>query len=169
MGELDEFEGPADFPPPPVLPAYLGALLMQFSYADTATHFLIWRILGVTLADGRSLTGRLDTRPRINLLETLCERHIAVPSRKEQVLAATRALTYASEYRNMAAHGDWRTRKTGQLVCFSVQYDVPGEWPFAVKPVDLPELTAAAADCDKAMRNLWDVDAWLKVTPRGSW
>jgi hypothetical protein len=168
MDDLKDLEGPADYPPPPELPAYLGNLLMAFSYAETATHFLIWRILGATLADGRSLTARVDIAARLRLLEVLCERHIASAKRKEQLLSATKALAIASEYRNMAAHGDWRTKASGQLYCFSIRYEPP-EGDYGVKPVDLTELASAAADSHKAMRNLWDIDAWLKKTPRESW
>jgi len=141
---------------------------MAFSYAETATHFLIWRILGITLADGRSLTARLDTKARLRLLDALCERHIASSKRKEQLLAATKALTLASEYRNMAAHGDWRTKASGQLYCFSIQYEPP-DGDYGSKPVVLTELLSAATDSHEAIRNLWDIDAWLKETPRGAW
>ncbi|MEA2801745.1 MAG: hypothetical protein QOE49_1840 [Rhodospirillaceae bacterium] len=73
----------------------------------------------------------------------------------------------------MAAHGDWRTKKAGQLYCFSIQYDT-GEDPaesgrYGVKPCDLVELAGAAQDCRVATVELWAIDKWLKVTPRGSW
>lgn len=168
MDDLKDLEGPADYPPPPELPAYLGNLLMEFSYAETATHFLIWRILGVTLADGRSLTARVDIVPRLRLLDDLCERHIASSTRKKQLLAATKALAIASDYRNMAAHGDWRTKASGKLYCFSIRYEPP-EGDYGAKPVDLTELSSATEDSHNATLDLWDIDAWLKKTPRESW
>jgi hypothetical protein len=106
------------------------------------------------------------------LLNELCERHIKSKAQSARLLAGTKALLYASEFRNMAAHGDWRSNEHGRLYCFSVQYDAgdPGETgKYGVKPVNLSDLGSAAQDCQTATADFWAIDDWLKVTPRGSW
>ncbi len=168
MAEIPEASGPVDYPPPPELALIIGNLVMAFSCAETAMHHLTWRILGITLQDGRSLTGRLDAKPKLRLLEELCGRHLKSVGQVEKLLASTKALGMAAEYRNMAAHGDWRTNRAGELFCFSVQYD-PGGEGYAVKPCKLTELSAATQDSRTATVALWEIDSWLKETPRGSW
>ncbi len=171
MAESFEAVGRVEYPPPPFLAVAIGHLVMHFSYAETATQFLIWRILGVSFQDGRALTGRLDARPKRDLLNELCGRHIK-SSKAADILAATTALEHASSFRNLAAHGDWRCDEVGQLYSFSIIYDVgdPGETGlYGVKPVKLADLVAAAQDCQTATAALWAVDDWLKETPRESW
>jgi hypothetical protein len=68
MAEPSEPVGRADYPPPQHLAWIIGQLVMHFSYAETAMQFLIWRILGLSFLDGRALTGRLDFRPKLALL-----------------------------------------------------------------------------------------------------
>jgi hypothetical protein len=169
----DRFDKGISYKPPPELAHHIGELVMAFSYSQTAVHLLVWRLLRLSFLDGRALTGRYEASRLIALLEELCERHITKPIVKPRVLAATRALRFAAEYRNMAAHGEWRTNKQGRIYCFSVQYDAgadPAEAGlYGVKPCDIPELVSAAQDCWTATRELWAIDKWLKETPPASW
>jgi hypothetical protein len=157
----DRLDKGISYKPPPQLAHHIGELIMTFSYSQTAVQYLIWRILNLSFLDGRALTGRLDARPLITLPEELCERHIANPNVKPRVLVATKALRLAAQYRNMAAHGEWRTNREGQIYCFSVQYDAgadPAEAGlYGVKPGDISELIAATQDCWTATREIWAI------------
>jgi hypothetical protein len=112
----DRFGKGVNYPPPLELSHYIGELIMAFSYSQTAVQFLLWRIMRVTFLDGRALTGRLDARLLIALLEELCGRHLTKPNVKDRASAAIKALSLASQYRNMAAHGEWRTNEKGRSI-----------------------------------------------------
>jgi hypothetical protein len=90
--------GPVDYPPPPELAPLIGELVMAFSYSETAVQLLISRISGLSFLDGRALTGRLDAKPKLRLLEQLCERHMKSTVQASRVAAAVKALEAAVDY-----------------------------------------------------------------------
>jgi hypothetical protein len=122
--------------------AAIGHFLIRFSIADAALNYLIWHLMKLSDRDGMLLTGRLDTRPKVEILRKLVGTHIQDERTRKSVKTVLSHIEGCHPLRNDCAHGMWMSYR-GRV--FSASHRPSKKNPFhAVAAITLREMKKKA-------------------------
>jgi hypothetical protein len=89
----------------------IGKIMVAWAKLEAALQAAIWEFLGLHEEEGRLLTGRLDARPKIEMLGPLSEKFLPDGPFANALFEALGRIGELAEDRNFIAHGVWATLK----------------------------------------------------------
>jgi hypothetical protein len=87
----------------------VGMAVVYWGKLEAVLQDIIWRLLGVDLADGRVITARLDVRPKIEMIEALISRRVIAPHLTAELLDVLDLVQNRQRDRNFIVHASWAT------------------------------------------------------------
>lgn len=151
---------------PPMLLVAIGALLMEFSHLEITLNHLIWTILRLSTDDGKDLTVRLDTRPKLEILKEVSRRYIGSDRKVKTIKDASKRISELTMYRNACAHGMWYV-KNGHLTCSSYRWDAEDGF-VSTKHISLQQLADVTSEIVQIDHDLMRIELGLPHSLQGS-
>ena len=87
----------------------IGKIIVFWAKLEAALQVAIWGFLSIGEEEGRLLTGRLDARPKIEMLAPLAEKFLLDGPVAVSFFEALGRIGELAEDRNFIAHGVWAT------------------------------------------------------------
>jgi hypothetical protein len=86
----------------------VGRLIVEWSRLEGMLDDMIWTLTGLSFEDGRVLTGRMDAKTKIAILQVIAPRYLTDPTltKVEEALVLADSLR---DDRNFIMHGSWGT------------------------------------------------------------
>lgn len=85
-----------------------GRIIIAWGKLEAALEDLIWHFLDLSDDDGRIITARLDTRPKLEMLNVLAKRYLA-PRKATKLCNVLSLIGELQADRNFIVHGNWGT------------------------------------------------------------
>jgi hypothetical protein len=106
----------------------IGRVVVQWSKVEAGLNELIWRMLQLTIEDGRILTSRMDAQTKIAMLRKLGPRYLD-GGPLEDLQKALKLADNVRDDRNFIVHGTWGTLlPEGEPIALSIRAKAePGE------------------------------------------
>ena len=142
----------------------VASAIMAFSEMEMSAEHFIWDILGLSIDDGKLVTG-IETKEKIELAKKLSERYcLPIHPNNRTTAEAWSAIRNAIEARNKMAHGVWRMIDSTTPII--VSYRIPIELGrINSEHFPLERIEAVASLCLKA-KKLFDA-ACLRIATEG--
>lgn len=136
----------------------IGKVSVAWAKLEASLHDLIWELAGLSLEDGRAITGKQDAVHLIVMLNVLGNRHIPdnllMPDGStflHKFLDVLDYIEHRRRERNFILHGSW-----GQLdgipIASSLREKSQNESEFAAETFPHPRLNAIARNIDQCKR-----------------
>lgn len=87
----------------------IGRVVVAWAKLEIELQRTLWAFLDVEIEEGRLITGRLDTRPKVEMLSPLAEKFLPDGKLANNLFETLGRIQELSEDRNFIVHGVWQT------------------------------------------------------------
>ncbi|MFY9314912.1 MAG: hypothetical protein WAO95_05055 [Burkholderiales bacterium] len=87
----------------------VGQIISHWANLEWQVEKTIWALLKIGPKEGRLLTTQMNIRPKLEILKGLASRANLDDERRKALLAMSKDITAANDFRNKLAHGLWAT------------------------------------------------------------
>lgn len=109
---MSQLHDPSDIPD--AIALRIGRFLAKCSGIDVVLQAIIWRLTRLTREEGRLLTGRLDARPKVEIIDSLMDLRQPPGGICCSWDDIRKNIPQLLEVRNWLAHGAWTVTPLGE-------------------------------------------------------